>query len=239
MSGYDDVFVIYKHTTPDGRVYIGATSRKKPEYRWGRRGNGYKGCSAFWDAIQEVGWESIKHEILEINVPAAEVESREAHFIAEHNATDPKHGYNRIAHTTVYKRGTLTESHRRKLCENHKGTSGITYTSEQRERISTALKGKPRTWKRPKEEITQIWRAAATGRRHTEDAKRRMSEIQKALGIRSKAVQKFTLSGSFIREYPSIRAAAEDTGCSAKAISEQLRKGREISGGYAWRFVDG
>lgn len=55
-------FVIYRHTSPSGRVYIGQTCRK-PEYRW-NNGDGYKECTLFFKAINKYGWENIKHEIL-------------------------------------------------------------------------------------------------------------------------------------------------------------------------------
>ena len=34
-------FIVYKHTCPNGKVYIGITCQK-PQNRWGKDGNGYK-----------------------------------------------------------------------------------------------------------------------------------------------------------------------------------------------------
>ena len=34
-------FCVYKHTCPNGKVYIGITG-KKPKHRWGKDGSGYK-----------------------------------------------------------------------------------------------------------------------------------------------------------------------------------------------------
>lgn len=35
-------WLVYRHTSPSGKVYIGITSKSNPDYRWGR-GKGYKG----------------------------------------------------------------------------------------------------------------------------------------------------------------------------------------------------
>ena len=55
------MYVVYKHTTPSGKVYIGITGLK-PERRW-RNGNGYKDNEHFYRAILKYGWDNIKHEI--------------------------------------------------------------------------------------------------------------------------------------------------------------------------------
>jgi len=54
---------IYKHTFPDGKVYIGKTM-KNPEERWGKLGRGYQGQPIIFDAILAYGWNNIKHEVI-------------------------------------------------------------------------------------------------------------------------------------------------------------------------------
>lgn len=56
------MFVVYKHTTPNGKVYIGITGNE-PRKRW-NNGNGYRGNKHFWNAILKYGWDNIAHEIL-------------------------------------------------------------------------------------------------------------------------------------------------------------------------------
>ena len=56
-------FIVYKHTSPNGKVYIGMTCLK-PIQRWKKDGSGYKRNTHFWGAIQKYGWENFKHEIL-------------------------------------------------------------------------------------------------------------------------------------------------------------------------------
>ena len=55
-------YVVYKHVSPSGKLYIGITSQK-PELRW-NYGRNYKENPYFYNAIQKYGWDSFQHEIL-------------------------------------------------------------------------------------------------------------------------------------------------------------------------------
>ena len=55
-------WILYRHTSPSGKVYIGITS-KSVNKRW-NGGRGYKTCIYFYNAILKYGWDNIKHEIL-------------------------------------------------------------------------------------------------------------------------------------------------------------------------------
>ena len=55
-------YVVYKHTSPSGKVYIGITGQDIHR-RWRNNGEGYRG-QLFYNAIKKYGWENISHEIL-------------------------------------------------------------------------------------------------------------------------------------------------------------------------------
>lgn len=57
-------FCVYKHTFPNGKMYIGITS-KTPNNRW-ENGTGYtkQHQPVMYYAIQKYGWNNVKHEIL-------------------------------------------------------------------------------------------------------------------------------------------------------------------------------
>ena len=59
----DNTYIVYKHTTPNNKIYIGIT-KHDPKYRWLNNGRGYKEQSTFFNAILKYGWINIKHEIL-------------------------------------------------------------------------------------------------------------------------------------------------------------------------------
>ena len=83
-------YVVYKHTSPSGKCYIGITC-KKPERRW-RNGNGYKG-QMFYRAIKKYGWENIKHEIISEDLSHADANNMEQELIVKYKCRIPN-GYN-------------------------------------------------------------------------------------------------------------------------------------------------
>lgn len=56
-------FIVYRHTSPSGKVYVGIT-HQKPIERWLTDGSGYKRHPHFYNAILKYGWDNFKHEIL-------------------------------------------------------------------------------------------------------------------------------------------------------------------------------
>lgn len=90
-------YKIYKHTVPDGRVYIGYTSRQ-PEYRW-NGGRGYRDNPKFFEVILAEGWNNIKHEILEEVDTIEEAVQKEAEYIKLYKSYLPNLGFNRQAPT--------------------------------------------------------------------------------------------------------------------------------------------
>lgn len=93
----DKKYVVYRHTSPEGKVYIGITSQAKPEYRWGIGGCGYKSNIFFWHDIQRLGWDNFKHEVLYTDLPEHQALHLESALIHEHRATKPEYGYNQDA----------------------------------------------------------------------------------------------------------------------------------------------
>ena len=55
-------FIVYKHTSPSNKVYIGITKRN-PIKRW-QGGKGYINNTYFFRAILKYGWNNFQHEIL-------------------------------------------------------------------------------------------------------------------------------------------------------------------------------
>ena len=85
-------YTVYKHTTPDGRIYIGCTGCRI-KMRW-QNGYHYKSNPRFTKAIKHYGWDSIKHEIIADGLSIEEATRLERILIRELDATNPKKGYN-------------------------------------------------------------------------------------------------------------------------------------------------
>lgn len=82
---------VYVHTCPNGKKYVGCTTRVKPEFRWAE-GKGYKG-RLFEEAIRKYGWDNITHEVFEVD-SKEEMYRKEVELISFYHSNDPRYGYN-------------------------------------------------------------------------------------------------------------------------------------------------
>lgn len=86
-----DTYIVYKHTCPNGKCYIGITGRSA-EQRW-NFGHGYDE-QLFGRAIKKYGWKNIEHEILFENLTLDEAYQKEIELIKEYKSFDKRYGYN-------------------------------------------------------------------------------------------------------------------------------------------------
>lgn len=86
-------WIIYKHTSPSGKSYIGQTRQLDVKLRWAN-GSGYKKHNTiFYKAIKKYGWNNFAHEIIEDNIQTQELANeREVYWIAYFDSF--KNGYN-------------------------------------------------------------------------------------------------------------------------------------------------
>lgn len=75
-------WIVYKHTSPSGKVYVGIT-KQKPNKRW-QYGHGYKQSKYFFNAILKYGWKNIEHIILEHDLSMEEASKLEKKLIASY-----------------------------------------------------------------------------------------------------------------------------------------------------------
>jgi hypothetical protein len=85
------IYVIYKHTSPSGKSYIGQTSNY--QLRNKAHVSPHSQCVVFKHAIQKYGWEAFVHEILMVDLTIEDANIFEQKLILEHNTLHPK-GYN-------------------------------------------------------------------------------------------------------------------------------------------------
>lgn len=86
-------YCVYKHTCPNGKVYIGQTGRN-PEARWGKNGYCYKTTPYFKSAIDKYGWNNISHEILYDGLTQEKACELEIKLIEKYKSNDRRYGYN-------------------------------------------------------------------------------------------------------------------------------------------------
>jgi group I intron endonuclease len=83
-------YLIYCHTSPTGKKYIGQTNnynRRCSEHKTS------KGCPAFHNAIIKYGWDNFNHEILDDGLSLEEANILEEFYISKYNSLAPN-GYN-------------------------------------------------------------------------------------------------------------------------------------------------
>lgn len=89
----ENTWSVYRHTFPDGKVYIGKT-KEAPEERWGTYGRNYQGQRKVFNAILAFGWNNIKHEVLFNNLSAEEASIKEQELIKLSDADGLVGNYN-------------------------------------------------------------------------------------------------------------------------------------------------
>ena len=139
-------FIVYKHTSPSGKVYIGIT-QQEPNKRW-QNGNGYKNCKFFYRAIVKYGWDNFKHEILFTRLTEEEAKLMEQMYIALYDSNNPNNGYNRTLGGDGAKGVYFTEEVRKKMSISAKNR---TYKPSIEHLIECNLK----RWKNDDEHIKQ------------------------------------------------------------------------------------
>lgn len=89
----ENTWSVYRHTFPDGKVYIGKT-KEQPEERWGKYGKNYQGQSKVFNAILAFGWNNTKHEVLFDGLTAEEASRKEYELIRESDKSGGSGNYN-------------------------------------------------------------------------------------------------------------------------------------------------
>lgn len=87
------MYTIYIHRFPNGRVYVGCTTQPLAS-RFGRNGEGYKGSTRIWNAIQEFGWDNIQHDVLATTHSRLEASAMEQYYICQYKSDEDAYGYN-------------------------------------------------------------------------------------------------------------------------------------------------
>lgn len=163
-------YSVYKHTFPNGKVYIGITSRK-PESRWGLNGNGYKLQSLIYNAIQKYGWNNIKHEILFKNLTKKEAEQKEIELIAKYKSNNINFGYNISDGGNIISEDTrerISNALKGVLAGENNPNYGRCLSEETKIKISESIKGLFVGEKHP-----------MFGKHHSEEAKRKIGEASR------------------------------------------------------------
>lgn len=236
-------YVIYKHISPSGKIYIGQTC-VNPKQRW-NGGIGYKHSKHFYNAILKYGWDNISHEIICEGLNKKEADWLEIYLIAYYNSSDNKYGYN--------------------ISKGGSGSCGIKCSDEKKIKISKANKGRKHSDETRRkmskthkgmflsDEIKEKISSANTGKKRTESERKRMSEIQKQLFLNNpnrrveiserrkgsgKPVEQFDLNNNYIKTYKSAKEAALENNFDSSNITKCCKGKKMTHKGFIWKYKE-
>ena len=220
------MYCVYKHTSPNGRVYIGITSQA-PETRW-QRGNGYRNNSYFTRAINKYGWDSFKHEILYRDLSEEKAKEIEIQLISEYKSNQRKYGYN-ISSGGESKKGTKISDWQKERIRQ--GNINKVVSDSTRKKLSIASK---RTWQN--KDFIDHMRKINTGKNNPVYGKH-MTDEEK-LKRKAKRIIQLNMNNVEIARFISIRAASEKTGVYRSGITACCRGLFKQAGGYIWKYAE-
>lgn len=255
MSSY----VVYKHTSPSGKVYIGMT-KQSAEKRW-QYGLGYRTQPKFYRAIKKYGWENIQHEVVFSDLSFEEAEQRERELIEQYQSCDNRFGYNiehggngrkavseetrekmRKANTTQESLARLAEMNRQRWSnpEEHARMSkrfygennpmyGKKIPEKQRQAMIDGIRCSKKRFNLRGE------KASFYGKHHTDEAKAKISATR--TGAKNWKAQKVLCVETGVA-YPCVRDAYRETGVHFSGISKVCLGKGVTAGGYHWKYID-
>lgn len=238
------MYTVYKHTSPNGKVYIGITGQN-PVNRWKSNGLGYKTQSYFYKAIKKYGWENFKHEILFENLTKERAEQKEIDLIKFYKSNNPNHGYNiREGGSTSLWREDSKEKLRLANLGNH-------VSKETKKKLSEINKGK-KSYIRTSETLKKL-SESRKGIIFSEEHKRKLSDAKKGKPVtdyqlknlihfgetnnRARKVNQLSLNNEFIKQWNCITDACRELKCNCANICRSCKKGT-VCAGYKWEYAN-
>lgn len=222
-------YTVYKHTSPEGKVYIGITGRT-PSRRW-HGGSAYRNNPHFYAAIKKYGWENFKHELLAEHLTKEEACATEIRLIKKYNSQDPKRGYNLSPGGDKTTLGYhLTEETRRKISDAAKARHTPPRTESWKRNLSEALRGHEVS-----EETREKLRQVLGNRFNTPEARARQKE-NTPRGPRHHNAKAVLCTDTGVI-YPTLTEAARAAGCSYTNIARCCTGRQKSAGGFNWRYI--
>lgn len=231
-------WIVYKHISPSGRIYIGITPQSNVKRRW-RYGTGYSNCVLFQNTIKKYGWYNIKHEILFTNLEEERAKNLERNLIRHYknlnislNITDGGDGtLGRVfSKETILK---MKKSHSgKKLEKSH--IENMRLAQLKRTSYNISDKGK----RNIREGILKYYKTHSSPRKGitlSDEEKHKNMMAQKT----RKAIVQYDLDMNIISEFPSISNASKVTGFTLSKIAECCKGKINKYKNYYWRYKDG
>jgi len=235
LKSSDKHYIVYKHTAPNGKVYIGITGFD-PEYRWLNNGRGYKTQTTFFNAIIKYGWINFTHEVLFSGLTEKEALDKEEELIKQYQSYDRRYGYNVSLRGAVYGKET-----NKKTTINHSAIIAPKWTPKGKEVVRKDKEGNiVAKYKSVNAAARAIGMFAETLR--TALIKKKVvvyEDTYLEYGSESKkpTIQMLTMAGEYIRSFNTQAEAHTFIGKTNKGKIARVCEGKMNSYyGYKWRY---
>lgn len=246
---------IYIHTNKiDGKVYIGQTSQTDLTRRW-CGGHGYKHCDYFQNAIKKYGWNGFNHEILETGLTQEQANEQEVYYISLYNSANPKFGYNikggGMSRSEISPEGIERLRQRFSGANNPSARAIRLYDCDgvfvkECETLTVASQylncSKGSIVQVCKGERYTVKKHLAFYKGSIPDYTNLPDNLIKKVGDMTKKCRKvnqYSLSGEFIKTFPSIKSANKECKIVPGEISTACQGKFKSAGGFMWRYYDG
>lgn len=151
---FEKTYKVYKHVSPNGKVYIGITSQSLNS-RW-NSGKGY-GNNLVGKAINKYGWDNIKHYVLKGDFTEDEAKLKERELIAKYKSNQYEYGYNQTAggdgtlgfKQPQYVKDAVAQANSSRIWfeksrqRSSQSKLGKCFTEEHKRKIGESRRGKP------------------------------------------------------------------------------------------------
>lgn len=242
---------IYKHVSPSGKVYVGQAVNYKR--RWGSNGEHYMNKKkdgsyiqqSFARAIDKYGWNNFEHEVILEDIPKSEADYTEKYLIKWYKLHDMSYNITDGGEGTHGVHNVISEERKKAISEfmkkNHP-MKGKHHTLEAMAKIIAANRNRTYTPEQ-KAAMSEKARLFHTGRKASEESKKKMSEYKKAHpetwigGWNKKEVHQYGIDGNYITTYKSAIEAAEKLGRKSGGDINNAANGKvESAFGYFWKY---
>lgn len=218
-------FVVYMHTTPSNKRYVGITSNRINR-RW-QNGFGYRNNPYFFNAILKYGWDNIRHEILYEDLSKEDACQIEVELISKYKSNDAKYGYNlSLGGENPYK-GFVSEETKEKI---RKANLGKKASKETREKMGKAHRGTHHS-EESKKKMSDAKKGKNNAMYGTKWSDQKRDQMKRLLGKPVMCVETKTI-------YMCLKDAERMTGISDSGIQLVCKGKRQTAGGLHWMYLD-
>lgn len=231
-------YFIYAHINKiNQKAYIGITCQTKAKYRWGKDGRHYRDQQRFYAAIEKYGWDAFEHVILAENISGYDIARLEREYIIKYNSYI--NGYNA---TPGGDHECRQHKARKKVYQYDLSTQAIVNEFES---ISDAARwveintDSTGSHKRIVMSISELCNNKYENRKsyfgfgwcfagdypHIKKYKNNRGD---------KSVLQYTLTGDFIKQWPSIAEAQRTLGINNIGLACAGK--RKKAGGFKWEY---